>query len=158
VPGLYTHGLFALPNDYELAETSNVRRDINRGVIDSELLSDAFADPDSKRSHLVRMSRKIHLSRTRNRAFHPQGDQLVLMISPDVLIVLRVSPEGDQHILTMTNVTDRASSIEIPLSDLGLKETKWRDLMTEKEWTVEGDRISITMQPYDVIWLMPVSK
>jgi len=155
VPGLYTHGLFALPNDYELAETSNVMRDVNRGIIDSKLLSDAFADPDSKRSHLVRMSRKIHLSRTRNRAFHPQGDQRVLMISPDVFVVLRVSPEGDQHILTMTNVTDRASSIEIPRSDLGLKKTKWRDLMTEKEWTVERDQLSITMQPYDVIWLVP---
>ncbi len=78
------------------------------------------------------------------------------MISPDVFVVLRVSPESDQHMLTMTNVTDRESSIEIPLSDLGLKEILWRDLITEKEWTVEKDQLSITMHPYDVIWLMPV--
>ena len=158
VPGLYTHGLFALPNDYELVKATNVRRDVNRGIIDSELLSHALADPDSKRSHLIRISRKIHLNRTKNRAFHPQGDQRVLMISPDVFVVLRVSPEGDRHILTLTNVTDRASSIEIPLSDLGLKETQWRDLITEKEWTVEGDQLSIMMQPYDVIWLVPVGE
>ena len=80
------------------------------------------------------------------------------MTSPDVFVVLRVSPEGDQHILTMTNVTDKASSIEIPLSDLGLKEMQWRDLITEKEWTAEGDQLSITMQSYDVIWLMPVGE
>ena len=158
VPGLYTHGLFALPNDYELVKATNVRRDVNRGIIDSEVLSEALVDPDSKRSRLIRISRKIHLNRTRNRAFHPQGDQRVLMTSPDVFVVLRVSPEGDQHILTMTNVTDKASSIEIPLSDLGLKEMQWRDLITEKEWTAEGDQLSITMQSYDVIWLMPVGE
>jgi len=56
----------------------------------------------------------------------------------------------------MTNVTDQASSIEISLSDLELKDTKWRDLISEKEWKVERDQLSITMHPYDVIWLMPV--
>lgn len=80
------------------------------------------------------------------------------MISPDVFVVLRVSPEGDRHILTLTNVTDRASSIEIPFSDLGLKETQWRDLISEREWTVEGAQLLITMQPYDVIWLVPVGE
>lgn len=153
VPGVYTHGAIALPNDHELAEKTGVKRDVNRGEIDPELFVNELQDSQSKRSHLRRMGSKIYLTRTRNRAFHPRGDQRVFMLSPEVFTVLRISPEGDQHILTMTNVTDRTVQLRIPLSELSVEESRWVDLIGEEEWLAQDDSISVTLQPYDVIWL-----
>jgi sucrose phosphorylase len=58
----------------------------------------------------------------------------------------------------MTNVTNRVSQIDIPLSELNVQEARWYDLLGEKEWVAEGDKISVKLQPYDVIWLMPFSE
>ena len=127
-------------------------------MIDSKIVVEGSEDPNSKISHLRRGGSKLHLTRTGQRAFHPHGDQRVLMISPDIFTVLRTSPEGDQHVLTMANVTSRTCSMEIPLSELIVEETRWYDLINKKEWKTEKKKLSITLQPYDVIWLKPVSE
>ena len=80
------------------------------------------------------------------------------MTSPAVFTVLRTSPEEDQHLLTMTNVTNRECTIEIPLSELSLEEARWYDLVNEKEWRAGNSTLSITLQPYDVMWLTPLSE
>ncbi len=146
----------AMPNDHELVKKTNHNRDVNRGLIDPDRFAEELKDPGSKRSHLARMGRRYNLTRTRERAFHPQGDQHVIMVSPDVFAVLRTSPEGDERILTMTNVTPRESRVEIPLSELNVQETRWHDLIGEKEWIVENERLSVTLEPYEVVWLKPL--
>ena len=80
------------------------------------------------------------------------------MTSPAVFTVLRTSPEGDEHLLTMTNVTKEDCTIEIPLSELALEETRWYDLVCEKEWEAKNSTLSITLLPYDVMWLTPLSE
>jgi hypothetical protein len=158
VPAMYTHGAVALPNDHALVKKTNVKRDVNRGMIDPDLLAEQLKDPESKRSHLRSMYVKLNLNRTRHRAFHPQGGQSVLLVSPDVFTVLRTAPEGNQHILTMTNITDRATSIEVSVSDLGVEETRWCDVLSQKEWIAEEGTLCMTFEPYDVIWLMPAGE
>ena len=156
VPGIYIHGAIGTSNDYELVEKAKSRRAINRGAIDSRAFAESLKDPNSKNSHIRRRNSRLNLTRTSERAFHPHGDQRILMISPDVFTVLRTSPEGDQHILAMTNVTSRVCRIEIPLSEFTLKETRWYDLINEKEWVVDNERLTVELQPYDVIWLKPI--
>jgi hypothetical protein len=56
----------------------------------------------------------------------------------------------------MTNVTPRESRVEIPLSELNVQETRWHDLIGEKEWIVENERLSVTLEPYEVVWLKPL--
>jgi sucrose phosphorylase len=158
VPAAYLHGIIGTPNDHNLVKKTGVRRDVNRGVIDSRAIAEALKDPQSKNSYLRQRHRPLVLTRTSQRAFHPHGDQRVLMISPDIFTVLRTSPEGDQHVLTMANVTGRTCSMEIPLSELIIEETRWYDLINKKEWKTEKKRLSITLQPYDVMWLKPVSE
>jgi sucrose phosphorylase len=157
VPAIYAHGAIGTPNDHDLIRKTKHNRDVNRGVIDSRTVAEGLKDPHSKISFLRRKGPKISLTRTTQRAFHPHGAQHVFMISPDVFTILRVSPEGDQHILTMTNVTSKVSNIEILLSELGIEEGRWYDLVSEKEWTAENKKLSVTLQPYDVIWLKPQS-
>jgi sucrose phosphorylase len=158
VPAVYAHGAIGTCSDHELVKKTNHKRDVNRGVIDSKTVAKGLKDPNSKIALIRQSGSKLNITRTRQRAFHPHGDQHVLMISPDIFAVLRTSPEGDQHILTMTNVTSRASQIDIPLSEMNIHETRWYDLLGDKEWIAEEDKISITLQPYDVIWLKPYSE
>jgi sucrose phosphorylase len=158
VPGDYVHGIIGTSSDHDLVSKTNYKRDVNRGAIDSKSIAEGFRDSYSKISQLRARGSKIRLTRTRQRAFHPQGGQHVLMVSPDVFTVLRTSPEGDQHILTMTNVTSRASQIDIPLSELNVPETRWYDLIGEKDWIAEQNKITVRLQPYDVIWLKPQSE
>jgi len=158
IPGIYTHGAMALPNDHELVEKTGVKRDVNRGLIDPDLYLEELKNPDSKRSLLRRTFRDIALIRARNRAFHPLGEQRILDVSPGVFAVVRVSPEGDRNVLTLTSVTTKETQIEIPLGDLGTQEVSWRDLISGEQWQVERDRLSIHLEPYKVIWLTPESQ
>jgi sucrose phosphorylase len=80
VPGIYAHGAIATCNDHELVRKTGHNRDVNRGAIDSKTVAEGFKDPNSKLSHLSREGSKINLTRTRHRAFHPHGDQRVLLI------------------------------------------------------------------------------
>jgi sucrose phosphorylase len=80
------------------------------------------------------------------------------LLAPDIFTVLRISPEGDQHILTLTNVTSKICNIDIPLVKLDTTEKQWYDLISGKKWLVENQKLYVTMQPYDVIWLKPVSE
>jgi len=81
-----------------------------------------------------------------------------LDVSPGVFAVVRVSPEGDRNVLTLTSVTTKETQIEIPLGELGTQEVTWRDLISGEEWQVQRDQLSIHLEPYEVIWLTPKSQ
>jgi sucrose phosphorylase len=156
VPAAYIHGMVGTSNDHELAKKTGVNRDVNRGVIDSTAFAEALKDPRSKNALLRESNTRLSLTRTGERAFHPHGGQRVLMTSPAVFTVFRTSPEGDQHVLTITNITHRECTIEIPLSELTLEETRWFDLLGKKEWQAARNKLTITLQPYDLMWLKPL--
>ncbi|MEA3347990.1 MAG: alpha-glucosidase C-terminal domain-containing protein [Pseudomonadota bacterium] len=77
------------------------------------------------------------------------------MLSSDIFTVLKTSPEKDQHILTMTNVTNRVCHIEISLDELNIEGERWLDLLAEQEWSAIEAKLLVELQPYDVIWLTP---
>ena len=155
VPGIYMHSLIGSQNDIEAVLATESKRDINRTVIDGKAITEALQDPLSKLSRISREFGRLIAIRTKKRAFHPNGDQQVLMISSDIFAIMRISPEGDQYILTLTNVTNRVCRIEVPLSQLGIDENRWYDLVSGMEWMAEEQKICITLIPYDVVWLEP---
>lgn len=158
VPAVYIHGILGTQNDHKLVKKTKVNRDINRGMIDPKAVEKELQDPTARFSRIRRLASDAYLKRTRERAFHPHGRQRVLMISPSVFTVFRTSPEGDQHILAMTNVTSKTCQIDIPLSRLNIKEKRWFDLVGEREWEAEDNKLSITLKPYDIIWLKPLKE
>lgn len=158
VPGIYLHSLIGTRNDIEAVLATESKRDINRTVIDGKAITEALEDPLSKISRINRELGRLITIRTKQRAFHPNGEQQILMISPDIFAVLRISPGGDQHILTLTNVTNRVCHIEVPLSELSTDKTEWYDLVSGMEWMAEGKKLYLTLQPYDVIWLEPLDE
>jgi sucrose phosphorylase len=157
IPGLYVHGAIGSANDHELARETGVKRDVNRAAIKVAQLTESLKNPDSRLALLARHWPVLNLTRTRERAFHPQGEQRVLMISPQVFAVLRTSPEGDQHILALTNVASKASQVAVSLADLGIEECHWQDLISRRAFKVESGTLKIAVVPYDVVWLKPVA-
>jgi len=153
VPGLYAHGAVGSLNDHDLVKQTDVKRDVNRGVIHVQSLLEEAKDPGSRTSRLARQWPKLNLTRTGQRAFHPHGGQKVLMLSPQVFSVLRTSPGGDEHILTMTNVANKKIDLEISLPEVGVRATQWFDLVNEKEYEAVSGKLSVTLDPYDVAWL-----
>jgi len=158
VPGIYLHSLFGTHNDHEAVEDTHRKRAVNRTAVDADSIMESMNYPHSKKSRINRDLGRLIEIRTKNRAFHPNGDQEILMISPCVFTVLRTSPEKDQHILTMTNVTSKECHSEISLSEIDSSESQWYDLIGEKAFLAENQKLRITLQPYDVIWLQPSSE
>ncbi|MCP4131621.1 MAG: sugar phosphorylase [bacterium] len=153
VPGIYLHSLIGSRNDIDAVKKTHSKRDINRTVISSQAVKEALGDPLSKISRINRELGRLITLRTKQRAFHPNGDQRVLFFSSDIFSILRTSPHGDQHILTLTNVTNKTCSVEVTLREIGVNEKLWFDIVSSMEWMVENDRLYITLQPFDVIWL-----
>jgi sucrose phosphorylase len=155
VPGIYLHSMIGTRNDVDAVLATKSKRDINRTVIDARAISEKLHDPLSKFSRINREFGRLINIRTRRRAFHPNGDQRILMLSPRVFTVLRVAPEGDRRILTLTNVTDKALKIEVPLCELGTDDRHWYDSVSGMEWMAEKERLAISLEPYDSVWLEP---
>jgi len=96
--------------------------------------------------------------RTEQRAFHPNGAQIILDLSPHVFSVLRISPEGDQHILSLINVSGSPCFLEIPVRLLETPATLWHDLVSGMEWEADEGVLAVSILPYDVLWLKPASE
>ncbi|MBN2060915.1 MAG: sugar phosphorylase [Deltaproteobacteria bacterium] len=158
VPGIYVHGAIGTANDHERVRQTGIKRDVNRGVIDAYSMEENLRNPDSKISLLRNYGGRMNLIRTQNRAFHPRGRQKVFKLSPHAFVVLRASPEGDEHILTMTNVTGREIQLDIILQEVGIHERIWLDLIGERYLDAEGGRLRVTLSAYDVAWLKPVKE
>ena len=156
IPGFYFHGLIGTLNDTESVLATKSKRDINRKVIDEKDIVEPLKNPLSKLSQIRNEFGRIMEIRRKEPAFHPNGEQHILTFSPAIFSVLRISPKGNEHILTLTNVTNKACCIEVPVSELGTQETHWYDLVGKKGKIANNhQKLEITMQPYDVIWLKP---
>jgi len=64
-------------------------------------------------------------------------------------------PEGDRVVVTLTNVTKFKHRVEIPLKEMNGYKGHWQDLLSEKEFSPKKEKLSIPLQPYDVLWLVP---
>jgi sucrose phosphorylase len=154
VPGIYFHSLIGTPNDIAAVLSNHSNRDINRTVLDAEAIVKELEDPLSKISRISRELGRLIIIRTRKRIFHPNSDQKILELSRNVFAVLRKSSD-DEILLALTNITDRACHLEIPVSVTGTADTRWFDIVSKTEFDTDDGIIFITMQPYDVIWLEP---
>jgi glucosylglycerate phosphorylase len=157
VPGMYLLGIIGKRNDVEAVKVIQSKRAINRTVLDARILDEQIRDPDSKLSRIFEMS-LYNDKRVLYRAFHPNGDQKVLRLGPEIFAVLRTSPEGDQHILALTSVANRHISVEVPLSLLGLEDARWHDIVTEKDLETVQGKLVLALAPYDVLWLLPAGE
>jgi hypothetical protein len=102
------------------------------------------------------LGKMIH-ARTCHPAFHPNGPQRILFLSPKVFAVMRTSPKGDRFVVTLANVTKSRCTVRPSLGDVGGSEGPWRDLLSARVFQPKQDLLAIALQPYDVLRLVPES-
>ncbi len=155
VPGIYLHSLFGTHNDHSVVEATLEKRVINRAIVDLRSLMRSMTHPKSKKYRINQDLGRMIQARTKHRAFHPNGPQKILSLSPAVFAVMRTSPEGDRVVVTLTNVTKFKHRVEIPIEEMNGYKGHWQDLLSKKEFSPKKERLSIPLQPYDVLWLVP---
>jgi sucrose phosphorylase len=155
VPGIYFHGLIGSRNDVRLALETRIKRDVNRAMVDENYLERHLNEPDSKLHHIKDQLGRMLEVRTAHPAFHPNGPQQVLFLSPQLFAALRRSPEAGSHVLALTNVTDRPCQVELSLDENGVPAAHWYDLLHGRGWIASKGKLPVSLQPYDVFWLSP---
>jgi sucrose phosphorylase len=155
VPGIYLHSFFGTHNDIDAVSCPVSKREINRKELDYNILTKAIEDPDTLTSKIIRKLNTLISLRTKQSAFHPNGAQKILKVRPEIFALLRTSPNEDQHILSLINITDDEIQIAIPLKEVQIFKQEWYDLIRQDKHTFEDENISLTLKPYDVVWLEP---
>ncbi len=155
VPAIYLHGLLGSRNDTQDVLITRSLRSINRHNIDEAQLLGELENPDSRVYRISDRIEKMIRSRIGSDAFHPNGDQLVIRISPSVFSLIRISPDAFQRILCLTNVTDQDVQITISAQNLSMSVASWRDIITAKDFPTDSGDLELTMKPYEVLWLRP---
>ena len=155
VPGIYFHGLIGTRNDIETARKTKSKRDINRKHIQANEILTQARDSKSRISHINEQLRPLLEIRVSQSAFNPTGEQKVFSLTPGIFAVLRTSPSQEERILALTNVANRVCQIEIPLSELGVEEINWYDLVNNRGWIADEHKLKLSLEPYDVFWLIP---
>jgi len=155
VPGIYLHSFFGTRNDIDVVSCPISKREVNRKALDYNILTKAIDDPDTLTSKIIRKLNSIISLRTKQSAFHPNGAQKILKVKPEIFAVLRTSPNEDQHILSLINITDDEIQIAIPLREVQVLKQEWYDLISQDKHTFKDENISLTLKPYDIVWLEP---
>ncbi len=155
VPGIYLHSFFGTRNDIDVVSCPISKREVNRKALDYNTLTKAIDDPDTLTSKIIRKLNSIISLRTKQSAFHPNGAQKILKVKPEIFAVLRTSPNEDQHILSLINITDDEIQVAIPLKEVQVLKQEWYDLISQDKHTFKDENISLTLKPYDIVWLEP---
>ncbi|MBU1156604.1 MAG: alpha-glucosidase C-terminal domain-containing protein, partial [Proteobacteria bacterium] len=72
-----------------------------------------------------------------------------------VLALLRVSPDGEERLLSLINLgaSQTAFSLELPAEAAGAG--TWRDLVQPGEAREKNGALELDLKPYQVMWLRP---
>jgi len=153
VPGIYFHGLLGSKNDAELVIEEKETRSINRKNIIMEDLIKSLKASESRTAMVTKMMLDLIKLRINEPAFHPNAAQLVLNITDQVFAVLRTAVDQKSAALAIVNIVNETIKIEITNDQFSCKYFYSVDLITGKTYKFEHEKIILSMDPYQVIWL-----
>ncbi|MFD2670732.1 alpha-amylase family glycosyl hydrolase [Marinicrinis sediminis] len=154
VPGIYIHSLLGSQNDLEGVKKTGRNRSINREKLERKAVQAELDREGSLRHDVFTSFQKLIAMRQGSKAFHPNGEQKVLMLDDRVFSLLRTSPDRDEAVAVLINVSDEQVTLERSAQELGLTASETAtDLMTGNVVECGADRISLTLEPYQVMWL-----
>jgi glycosidase len=142
VPALYYHSLLGSRNYHEGVKQTGANRAINREKLQIAELKWELETPGTVRNLVFQRLTELIQKRRSQKAFHPQGKQHILNLHPGIFALERHSPDGEQCILCLINVSD--STV-----DLTLDHPAGKDILSGR--VVEKN---ISIKPYEVLWLL----
>ena len=155
VPAIYLHGLLGSQNDAHDVLITRVARAVNRHNIDEATLIKDLNNPYSRVSQISRRIVQLITTRRHNQAFHPNGGQEILDISPAVFGVKRISPDRNEQVICLTNVTADVQQVKVSGASMVGPAGRWTDLITDQVFSAVSGDLTVTMSPYGVLWLEP---
>lgn len=150
VPAFYIHSLLATGNDYERLTAHQHNRAINRHQWSEAVLESVLADEHNHHQQIFAALTGLIAIRRQQSAFHPNATQFTLQLSEQLFGFWRQSPDRQQNIFCVFNISDAPRSLN--LSDLNLIVTdSWQDLVTGR--TINDNETTLLLEPYRFIWL-----
>lgn len=128
VPGIYFHSLFGSRGWLEGVQQTGRNRTINREKLQFDELQSQLADENSLRSKVFAKCSELLKTRSSSPAFDPHGTQIIHDLHPAVFAVERISPNDQERMLCLHNVSRKSVSFSV----------------NEK---------LIMLEPYQVLWL-----
>ena len=107
MPGIYIHSLLGSVNYRAGVSVTGMNRTINREKLDYNRLVEELSDPKSMRSRVLSGYRKMLDARRKEPAFDPGGKQEILDTSGPLLAILRISPDGNEKVLCLVNISGK---------------------------------------------------
>jgi glycosidase len=153
IPGVYMHGLLGSKNDTEAILEGESARSINRKTLKKDALIAALSDQNSTTHRISNHYGYMIKKRINEKAFHPNAAQKVLEISDHLFTLIRTSVNGKEHILAITNITDNNQFVEFDAGSVGIEAGSWCDVLSDKSFESPRGRLSLDMEPYEVLWL-----
>lgn len=155
VPGIYFHSLFGSHGWPEGVKETGNNRTINRCKFDRADFERELADSTSLRYHVFTRYVPLLKARAASRAFHPHGSQQVIDCGDSLFTLLRLSPDGDERVLCLQNVSSQPLSMAFDFDEVfGLlpKDSGLADLITGQRFKRER-RGALRLRPYQTLWL-----
>jgi len=154
VPGIYLSSLFGFRNCYSCVNESNRARSINREKYYLNKINENLANPNSRESKVFKGYHFLLKLRRMNKAFHPKGIQEVLSTPSSVFALLRISPDHEQLIIAIVNVTKNIIDFELNLSKEMIELLPYpRDLLSSEKLEIKKETLSVYLMPYQVMWV-----
>lgn len=155
VPGIYVHSLFGSRNCVSCFKETGRARSINREKFDFDDLRSRLDDLDNIHAKVFLGYKKLLRIRRNQPAFHPAAPHLVLESNSHVFTIIRSDLTQEEHILSLVNVSSESQEIRIDLKSLGLQSVdSIIDLVDSKIYTPNKEKIYISMEGYQFMWLL----
>jgi sucrose phosphorylase len=119
-----------------------------------EKIEAEVAESESIRHRVYHGLVNLLKKRNTNPAFHPTSDQQVVRCHKSVFALLRSSIDGERQVLCLHNVSNQKHELQVDLHGLILTnfDTTF-DILSERSFLVDGDKLDLTLQPYQTLWL-----
>ena len=152
IPAVYFNSLFGGRNDLRGVEETGEPRAINRAKWDGVQLGERLATEGSPEQTVFARYVARLACRRNSAAFHPDGRQEVPDLGESVFAVKRTSPDGEQAMLCLHNLTpetaevtvDRQMPRDVTIGDL-------TDAVTGEPCRIDG--AAVRLAPFEALWL-----
>ncbi|MGR9116908.1 MAG: sugar phosphorylase [Gammaproteobacteria bacterium] len=154
IPAIYFHSLTATGNDYQGVEQTGRTRSINRHKWEYDELMQLLNNPNLPNAKVFHEFKRLLTIRRKQSAFHPDAAQETLPINHELMAFWRISPDHEQRILVVSNITTETQILTLPDHPVPKGSGLWRDLIDRT--AINKNTAQLTLYPYQTAWLEPL--
>lgn len=154
VPGIYFHSLFGSRNWSAGVEQTGRYRTINREKLLRTKLEADLSDKRSLRYRIFHHLSDLLKKRAASNAFHPASGQRVIQCHEGIFALVRSSLDGKDRVLCLHNVSNEGLDVSVDVRASSLSPANnLVDLLNGEICSIEGNRIELSLEPYQFRWL-----